>query len=300
MGEKIKNKILVIIGPSASGKTSLSIDLAKKFNGEVISADSRQVYRGLDIGTEKIKKSKMQDIPHHLIDVCDPETVFSVQEFKDQASKAVDEIVARGNLPIIAGGTGFYINALLYDMNFPKVEPNQKYRDELETKSESDLYKIVQEKDPERAEAIDPHNKRRLIRALEVINALGKVPQLNSKTERYTSLIIGIQTSDIELKKRIEARLDDSLMNGLVQETLALLQSGVPSERINEFGLEYRVALQVIENKLGGDKMKEKMLSLLWKYVKRQRTWFKRNEDIVWLSLDEMEQIKKRVREFIK
>lgn len=300
MHDNKKEKVLVIIGPTASGKTSLSIELAKKFNGEIISADSRQIYRGLNIGTEKVTKEEMQGVPHYLIDVCEPEDVFSVQQFVDKAQEAIATITRSGKLPIIAGGTGFYIDALLYETEFPNVEPDPNLRSKLEQQPAEELYAQLQAKDPERAEAIDPNNKRRLIRALEVIEALGKVPHLREKKSRYDHLIIGIKTDDKVLKEKIENRLNQSLMNGLMQETVSLLQSGVSTERMNEFGLEYRIALEVIEGRLPGEQMKEKMLHELWKYAKRQRTWFKRNEEIEWFPLNEKEKIHTTIEKFLK
>lgn len=300
MRENKKEKVLVVLGPTASGKTTLSVELAKKFNGEIISADSRQVYRGLDIGTEKITKEEMAGISHHLIDVCDPEEIFSVQEFKDKASEAVLEIVGRGHLPIVAGGTGFYIDALLYDIPFPEVAPDPKLREKLEQETNEELFARIEKKDPERANAIDPNNTRRLIRALEVIETLGSVPPLKEKVHRYNSFIVGIETPDAVLKEKIGKRLDDALLNGLVQETIALLGTGVPPERMREFGLEYRIALDVIEGTLPGAQMRERMLRELWRYVRRQRTWFRRNKEIRWFSLLQKPEMEKLIQEFLK
>jgi len=264
-------------------------------------ADSiRQVYKGLDIGTEKITKKEMKEIPHHLIDVCEPEKVFSVQEFKNKASEAIREILSRNNLPIVVGGTGFYVDALLYDMKFPEVPPNKELRKRLEPQEASELYKQIEAKDPERANSIDPNNKRRLVRALEVIEELGKVPLLTPKTERYNAFIIGIYSPANMLKKRIEKRLNETLMNGLLREVSSLMASGISKERINEFGLEYRIALECIQGKISGSVMKKKMLKELWRYAKKQRTWFKRSKNIEWFELGESEKIEKSVEEFLK
>ena len=175
-----KPKILVVVGPTASGKTGLAIELAKRFNGEVISADSRQVYRGLDIGTAKTTKEEMDGVPHHLIDVADPKEVYNASDFKQGAEAAIADIVARGKLPIVAGGTFFYVDILLGRVALPDVPPNEQLRKKLEEKSAAELYQELQAKDPRRAAEIDPQNKRRVIRALEIARELDYV-QLATK-----------------------------------------------------------------------------------------------------------------------
>lgn len=292
-------KVLVVVGPTASGKTRLAIKLAKKFNGEIVSADSRQVYKGLDIGTEKVSKEEMQGVPHHLIDICEPKDVFSVEEFKKISSSIIKDIIRRNKLPIIAGGTGFYIDALLYNINIPKVSPDSKLREELKEKSAEELFTMLEDKDQNRADTIDPKNRRRLIRALEIVKALGKVPDIVERGGVYETLIIGIDTDDEVLGAKIESRLEKALEKGLVEEVKHLHRDGVSWKRMDEFGLEYRIAGQFIRGEIKETQMKERMLHELRQYVKRQKTWFRRNKDIQWFSLDETEKIIQRIKDFL-
>ena len=294
-----KQKILAIIGPTASGKTRLSIDLAKKFNGEIISADSRQVYKGLNIGTEKATKKEMRGVPHYLIDVCEPSDTFTVHDFKNQTEDAIREITSHSKLPIVTGGTGFYIDALLYGTDFPEVLPNDSLRKELEQKSKVELFSILEEKDPERAKTIDSHNKRRLIRTLEIIEKLGSVPEIAVREDVYDTLMIGIKTSDHKLKEKIEERVGEALKKGLIDEIKLLRNNRISDERINEFGLEYRVGLEFLNNEISDTDMKEKIIGELWKYVKRQRTWFKKNKDILWFEAENIKEIEKEVSNFL-
>ena len=294
-----KQKILVVIGPTASGKTRLSIDLAKKFNGEIISADSRQVYKGLNIGTEKATKKEMRGVPHYLIDVCEPSDTFTVRDFKNQAEDVISEITSHSKLPIVVGGTGFYIDALLYGTDFPEVLPNDSLRKELEQKSKVELFSILEEKDPERAKTIDSHNKRRIIRALEIIEKLGSVPEIAVREDVYDTLMIGIKTSDHKLKEKIEERVGEALKKGLIDEIKLLRNNRISDERINEFGLEYRVGLEFLNNEISDTDMKEKIIGELWKYVKRQRTWFKKNKDILWFEAENIKEIEKEVNNFL-
>ena len=294
-----KQKILVVVGPTDSGKTRISISLAKKFNGEIISDDSRQVYKGLNIGTEKASNKEMQGIPHHLIDVCDPSDTFTVRDFKKHAKDAIREIASHSKLPIVTGGSGFYIDALLYKIDFPEVLPNKSLRKELEHKSKDELFTVLEEKDPERAKTIDPHNKRRLIRALEIIEKLGSVPEIGVREGVYDTLIIGIKTSDHKLKEKIEERFGETMEKGLINEIMLLRNNGISDERINEFGLEYRVGLEFLNDDISEVDMRERIIGELWKYVKRQKTWFKRNKDILWFEIDNIEEIEKEINNFL-
>lgn len=274
-------KIIALVGPTASGKTSLAIELAKKLNGEVISVDSRQIYRSLDIGTEKVTGEEMDGIPHHMIDIVDPEQTFTVQEFQAQARDHIEDILSRGKLPILAGGSGQYMDAILYKTNFPTVEPNEELRSELEALPTAALFKILQDQDPDRAENIDPHNKRRLVRALEIVKALGKVPPQEKGELLYDTLYFGIEVERDELRSRIEKRLCKTLGKGLVEEVRSL-RKRVDDARLDEFGLEYRVIRHHLDVKLSEEELKESLLTELMGYAKRQMTWFRKNKDITW------------------
>ncbi len=277
-------KLIVIVGPTASGKSELAVNLAKKLNGEIISADSRQIYRGLDIGTAKPTKKEMRGIPHHLMDVAGPEKVFTVFDFKKLAEKKIQETVRRGKIPIIVGGTGFWIDALVFDMEFPRVLPNQKFRRELSKKSAAELLEILRKLDPYRAKTVEQKNPRRLIRAIEITRALGYVPKLFKKESPYNVLWIGLNPKEKLLKKRIARRADTMITRGLIQETKKLLKGGVGKKRIRELGFEYRAALNYIEGKISRKEFHSDIMKETRQYTRRQMVWFKKNKEIHWLA----------------
>lgn len=293
-----KYKVLVVVGPTASGKTCLAIAIAKEFGGEIISADSRQVYRGLDIGTEKISHEEIEDVPHHLIDIADPQDIYTAADFVRDATAAIDTMSSRKKLPIIAGGTLFYVDALLGKRSIIDVEPDHAYRTELERKDTKELFALLEKQDPHRSLSIDRHNKRRLIRALEIVNVLGIVPS-PQETSNYDSLIIGIHTDPEELRDRIRTRLTKTLEKGLVEETQKLLAQGLTRERLHEIGLEYRIVLQYLDGTIDYDTMKTKLEHTVWQYAKRQMTWLKRDESIVWYTRDEFPNIAAHVAQFL-
>jgi tRNA dimethylallyltransferase len=276
------NKIIVILGPTASGKTDLSIKLAKKYNGEVISADSRQVYKGLDIGSGKITKKEMQGIPHYLLDVANPKRKFTVAQYQKLAIKAIKNIQKKNKLPILVGGTGFYIQSIIDGIVIPEVKPNWELRKELEKKSNEELYKMLLEKDPERAKTIDKQNPRRLIRALEIILVTKKpIPFLKSKNN-FEVLQIGIKKTPEELKKLIKKRLKKRLKNNAIINEVKKLHKILSWKRLEEFGLEYRFVAQYLQNKISYQEMIDKIQIESEHYAKRQMTWFKRDKKINW------------------
>ncbi len=277
-----KPKIIVIVGPTASGKSDLAIQLAKRYGGEIISADSRQVYKGMDIGTGKVTKKGQELIRHYLLDVADPKKQFTVSDFEKLAEKAIKEISAKGKIPVIVGGTGFYIDILLGRMATAEVPPNKKLRANLEKLSVEHLFKRLRKLDPRRAETIDVHNKRRLVRALEIILSTGKpVPKLESSI-KYQVLWIGLKPKDLE--KRIKKRLDARLKRGMAREVKKLLRQGISHKRLYDFGLEYRWLSEYLKGKVSYQEMKEKLLRDIIGYSKRQMTWFKRNKEIHWVK----------------
>lgn len=284
-----KQKVLVIVGPTASGKSDLAVRLAKRFNGEIISADSRQVYKGLNTGTGKITKKEMGGIPHHLLDVANPKKRFSVSDFVKKAKQAVTTIYHSGHLPIVVGGTGLYIDVLTGTINFPDVPPNQKLRKKLGKKSAEKLFKILEEKDPERAATIHQHNKVRLIRALEIIESLGSVPQLGSRTSKYDPIFIGLKPND--LKERIYQRLIKRLP-GIIRECKKLHTQGLAYKRMYELGLEYRYTSMYLQGKTSREGMVKKLFIEIRRYAKRQMTWFRRNKKIRWFTPSEVEGFK--------
>jgi len=278
-----KIPITVILGPTASGKTSLSIKLAKKINGEIISADSRQVYRGLDLGTGKVTKQEMSGIKHHLLDVADPKKVFSVTDYVELADKAIVEIHNRGKTPIIVGGTGFYIQALVDGLILPEVPPNTELRKDLTKKSLSELQEILKKLDEKRYITIDKNNPHRLIRAIEIATTLGEVPKLQ-KNSKYDPTFIGIEISMDELRKKIHARLISRIEAGMIDEVKKLHKEGLSWKRMEQLGLEYRYLSRFLQNKITKEKMLTELETAICQYAKRQMTWFKRDKRIKWLN----------------
>lgn len=330
--------LLALIGPTASGKSELAVQLAKRFKGEIISADSRQIYKGMDLGTGKIKgkwklmttrrhpersegslrqkvnlKSKIQNlnyvykgISHHLIDFLNPKSHYSVANFQKQAQKLIKEITERGHLPIICGGTAQWVNAVVYNQIIPEVKPNFKLRAKLEKKSALELFTQLQKLDVVRATTIDQHNKRRLIRALEIIISTSKpVPNsaiLNLQPSIYKALWLGIQTNQTELYKKIDKRLTERLKQGMVKEVERLhlhpvsmttnlkskilnLKSirGLSWKKLESFGLEYKYIALFLQKKITKEEMQTQLAYAIKHYSKRQLTWWKRNKNINWI-----------------
>ncbi|MCC7160784.1 tRNA (adenosine(37)-N6)-dimethylallyltransferase MiaA [Candidatus Nomurabacteria bacterium] len=271
-----KQKVIVILGQTATGKSDLAVRIAKKINGEIISADSRQVYKNLDIGTGKITKKEMGGVPHHLLDVASPKHKFTVSEYKKLAEEKIKEIISHEKTPIICGGTGLYIDAITNGVIFPEVPPNNKLRKILEKKSEIELFKMLQKLDSERSRTIDKNNKVRLIRAIEIAKALGKVPKITQAKSTYKFIKIGLFLPKDLLKKKVELRVkkmfDKKNKGGLLNEIKKLKKTGISNKRLKEFGFEYF------------EPTYEKVVVETLKYAKRQMTWFKRDKEIKWFD----------------
>jgi tRNA dimethylallyltransferase len=281
-------KIIAILGPTASGKSALAVKIAKKFGGEVISVDSRQVYKGMNIGTGKVKrdnsklksqKSKLylhQGIVHYLLDVASPKRKFTVAQFQKLAKKAIEKIFKKGKIPILCGGTGFYLWVLTQQVAIPKVKPDWKLRKKLEKKSAKELFEILKKLDPERAKTIEKDNKRRLIRAIEIAKKLGKVPPLKTEPLPYPILFLGIKKSKGELKKLIKRRLLKRLKEGMIEEVKKLRKSGISWKRLEEFGLEYEWIAKYLQGKIGYKEMVESLQKDIENFAKKQMTYFKK------------------------
>src|SRR3989344_4241498 len=288
---QMKNKILVIVGPTAVGKSALAVRLAKKLNGEIISADSRQVYTGLDVGTGKITKQEMKGVPHHLIDVASPRKQFTAAEYRRKGLKALKDIMEKKHLPIVVGGTGFYIDALTGKIALPDVAPNKPLRKVLEKKNTEELFRILKKKDPHGASTIARDNKVHLIRALEIVKALGKVPGCQpARLTPYQFVFIGIKPSKKELEKRIRVRLIKRLP-GIIREVQQLNYHGLTWKRMYELGLEYRYVSLYLQGKTLRENMVEKLYTEIRHYAKRQMTWFRRNKKIKWFKPAEFKKI---------
>ena len=296
---KSTTKILVIVGPTASGKSDMALKIARKFNGEIISADSRQVYRGMDIGTGKVSKKEQRFVPHHLIDVASPKKQFTADDFKKLGQKAIKEILAKNKMPLIVGGTGFYIDVLIGKISVAEVPPNPKLRKRFGKLSAEHLLKMLRKLDPERAKTIDPKNKCRIIRALEIVLTTGKPVPSPTLSIKYEVLWLGLRPKDLE--KRIELRLEKRLKWGMIKEIESLHEQGISWKRLDDFGLEYRWISRWLKNnpqsiiRNAKFKSSEEYLNLLRdiiKYSKRQMTWFKRNKEIHWIkNLKESEKL---------
>ena len=272
-------KIIVILGSTASGKSDLAVELAKKFNSEVISADSRQIYKGMDIGTGKITKKEMRGIPHHLLDVVSPKTKFDVARYQKMAHKKITDILKRGKLPIVCGGTGLYIKAIVENPRYPDVPPDWKLRKVLEKKSAGELFVILKKLDPKRAGTIDKKNPRRLIRAIEIVKQINKVSPTKDYP-KYDALLIGIKKSPDELEKAIAARLHKRIRQGMIAEVRKLHKQGISWKRLEELGLEYRYIALYLQNRMDKEMVLKTLETKINQYAKRQMTWFKKTPNV--------------------
>ncbi len=269
-------KVIVVVGPTASGKSDFAVELAHKYNGEIISADSRQVYKRLDIGTGKITKEEMKGIPHHMLSVYAVGEDVSVARYAHDATPILEDILARGKTPIICGGTGQYVDALIYTTSLPKVEPNKKLREELEKKNTEELFAMLKKRDANRANAIDRYNRVRLIRALEIVESLGTVPHREKPELKFNTTMYLLTPSRELLRTRITRRLEKRLDEGMVEEVEQLLASGITHEELYRLGLEYRYISLYLQKKLTYEEMVEQLGFKIKQYAKRQETWNKK------------------------
>ncbi len=325
--------LFIITGPTAAGKTGISIRLAHTLaqhthkNAEIISADSRQVYTGLDIGSGKITHKEMEGIPHHCLDIADPQTRFTAHDFKITGEQALQEIDARNTIPIICGGTGFYIDTLIGKITLPNIPPTpQNFIDTHEKFTEQELLAQLSQKNPERAQSIDVSNKRRLIRALYIAEYNSTHDSESGQNNRDTNsehsqaeittdpnepqstyrnhpiLWIGICPSLTELRQKIHTRLHERYTHGMLQETKNLLKQGISPLRLKELGLEYAYMTRIIEEHAEGTPHEQKILieleQKIWQYAKRQLTWHKKNKDIQWFDPSDFARIEKTCLEF--
>jgi len=360
-----KNKLIVILGQTSTGKSDFAVKVAKQIDGlnqskrlvaqtsrsevlgEIISADSRQVYKGMNLGTGKVPRDKQspktkkqkpktylyKGVAHHLLDVVSPTKTFSVSDFQRLANKKIEEIIKRGKVPIICGGTGFYIEAITNGTIFPEVPPNKKLREKLYSKSAIVLFEYLEKLDPTRAKAIDKNNKVRLIRAIEIAKALGKVPQLNNniqsnpnatnsamaefvafgQSSKIDVLKIGLTLPPEIIKEKIRSRLFVRIREGMIKEVENLHKNGVSWKRMYELGLEYRYVSEYLKDKstrlsprlqrAKKEKMIEELNTAIWHYAKRQKTWFKRDPNIIWIDPRKKSsetKVLKEIKEFLK
>ena len=288
----MKPEVYVIGGPTASGKSKLAVELAKKINGEIISADSMQIYKEMNIGTAKITKEEMQGIKHYLIDIVSPNERYSVSNFKNDAELAIEEILKKGKTPIIVGGTGLYIDSLIYGIEFQDEEIDTEYREKLNKIAENEglekLYNQAKEIDPEAMKKISINDKKRIIRVLEIYYKTGKTKteqeiESRKKELKYNFKVFAIDMDREKLYSRIEKRVDMMVDEGLIDEVKGIL------EKYNQFptamqGLGYKETIEYLQNKISKEEMIEKIKKETRHYAKRQLTWFRKNKTTIWLD----------------
>lgn len=294
----MKKPLIVLAGPTASGKTQTSVQLAKAIGGEIISADSMQVYRGMTIGTAKVVAEEMEGVPHHMIDVLDPDDACSIAKFQSMVKEAMSDIYGRGNVPILAGGTGFYIQAIVNDVEFEETQGDKSYRRTLEKRAEAGelqaLHQALMAIDPEAAKTIHAHNSKRVIRALEYFHETGeKISQHNEREKLKTSPYkVGfyVLTMDREvLYDRINTRVDQMIQEGLVEEVDGLLKKGYTPDLVSMQGLGYKEIVKYIEGEWTKDQAVETLKRDTRRFAKRQLTWFRREALTKWVNLTELD-----------
>ncbi|MBR4331515.1 MAG: tRNA (adenosine(37)-N6)-dimethylallyltransferase MiaA [Clostridia bacterium] len=277
----MKGKLIVIMGTNASGKSGLGVELAARYGGEVVSADSRQVFRGLDLGSGKITPEETKGVPHHLIDVCEPGDFFSMADFQRLAYAAIDDILFRGKVPFLVGGTGLYVDAVAEGYELSDIEPDLALRAHLETFETPALYEMLKEKLPDTD--IDPKNRNRVMRALERLAADDYHP--GKRNPRYETLKLGVTWPREILKARIDERLERRLNQGMVQEVQGLMDQGVSAGFLMKLGLEYRYLTRYLLGEIPYPQMVEELGNAIKKFAKRQMTWFRKEENLHWLDM---------------
>ncbi len=290
-----ENTVICIVGSTATGKSGLAIELAKILDGEIVSADSMQIYRGFTVGTAKVMSDEMQGIPHHLIDIIAPDATFSVAEYCEYAQKAIDDILRRRKVPVLVGGTGLYIDSLMSGISFDEMQIDEDYRESLvrlaQDKGNDAVWQQLSEIDPVSAQALHPNNLRRVIRALEIHHITGQPFSVYAKQARgeapYSVVYIGLRYRDRQkLYNRIDQRVDEMMENGLLDELRNLIEQGVPTNCQAFQAIGYKELIPVLD----GERILDEAIELIKRnsrrYAKRQYTWFKRNSDIHWIDVD--------------
>ncbi len=307
--ETIKRPLVILTGPTAVGKTALSIALAKAIGGEIISADSMQVYRRMDIGSAKITQEEMDGVPHHLIDVLEPEQEFNVVVFQKLAKQAAEEIYSRGHIPIVAGGTGFYIQALVYDIDFTENDEDTALRHSLEEQARRDgpeaLFERLRAVDPESCESIHAHNIKRVIRAIEFYEKTGKKISDHNREQRqntspYNVAYFVLNDNRERIYERINARTDQMMAQGLEEEVRALWESGCRRDMVSMQGLGYKEMLAYLEGEISLDEAVYLIKRDTRHFAKRQLTWFRREKEVIWIDKTVFDQNSQNIINYMK
>jgi tRNA dimethylallyltransferase len=297
----MSNKIIVIVGPTAVGKTYVSIELAKKLGTEIISADSMQIYKGMDVGTAKINDEEKQGIRHHMIDLIYPDENYSVSDFKEEAEKNINDMLSRGKIPVVVGGSGLYVNSLIYDLDFSNAKSNDKLRDYYtyyhQEHGEEALYEKLRKIDPQSAEKIHKNNVKRVIRALEVYDLTGKKfsetnTDIRKKSSKYDFILIGLSMDRKALYERINQRVDKMIDDGLVEEVKALLlDKGFEKNLISMQAIGYKEIIEFLEGNITFEEAVNILKRNTRHFAKRQFTWFLKDENVKWFNIEDVNKI---------
>ncbi|NLV88573.1 MAG: tRNA (adenosine(37)-N6)-dimethylallyltransferase MiaA [Tissierellia bacterium] len=303
-----KDNLFILVGPTASGKTSVSIELAKRLDGEIISADSMQIYKYMDIGTAKVTPEEMDGIPHYLIDIVYPNEEFTVADYKAQAEKVIADINTRNKLPIVVGGTGLYVNSLVYDLNFTQVPPNEEIRKRLEDLADEHgneyIHKMLEKIDKESYNRINVMDRKRIIRALEIYEVTGKPMSqqgnnFRKPSDKYNLLMFGLNMDREKLYERINLRVDKMIEAGLIEEVSNLLRMGYHKDLVSMQGIGYKEIIWYLEGEISLEEAIEHIKKGSRNYAKRQLTWFRRDNRIKWVNVDEFSSMDQLVMHII-
>jgi tRNA dimethylallyltransferase len=293
----MNDHIIVILGPTATGKSDLAVKIAQNFNGEIISADSRQIYKGLDIGTGKITKDEMRGIKHYCLDIADTNRRFTVVDWMTEAKKAIKEIQAKEKIPIICGGTGFYIDSLIHNYIYPELKSEHE---NLEKQSTNDLFEILNRLDPDYANKIDRNNRRKIEKAIVLAKEYGKVPEIKYSPSLGKFILIGIDIPMHELSERIEKRLLKRIDQGMIEEAKKLYSNGISYEKMEELGLEYRYMSRLLRENMTMNDFLNILKTKIRQYAKRQMTWFKKMKNIKWFGNPQVENNMNDIIDYVK
>lgn len=301
MGTEIpyNDKLIIIAGTNASGKSGLGIELALRFNAEIVSADSRQVFKGLDLGSGKVTEEEMKGVPHFLLDVAEPGDFFSLKDYQELAYKAIDDIILRGRIPFLVGGTGLYVNSIVDGYELTDAPVDEDLRKKVEAMTRDELEDLLRSKLKILPENLDLNNKRRMERAAEKV-LMNKPLNLESK-KRYETLVLGVTWERQKLYKRIEERLDRRLDQGMIEEVAGLMEKGVSDDFLYKLGLEYRYIMMYLRGRFASkDEFRNKLFMEIRHLAKEQMTWFRKRKDIIWIDMekDPVGEAEKLIREF--